>query len=425
MSAHDDDIIRGRALPEPALKLTIPSIHDNLTLDCRVYHPASLTSSGKATQWHKDAAIVAHPYAPMGGSYKDPIVDVIASTLLRLGYLVCTFNFRGAPGSAGRTSWTAKAERADYMSVIGFVSHYVHYLDPMWRPDTREGPADPDTHGQRVPVLLLAGYSYGAMITMQLPKLDTILSIFEAPEHGSAAAEIHSRAEHLAVTQNTILGACARAVGPENKSPERSPRKSMGLRVGGDEDLRRSHELPRRSFSVGPEERYRTFVARTRRRHQRTVSSDSVLQKNAVMPAGDHDAPNRQAEVDEPQSVLDMTPFRPAYLLVSPLRGMITHLASMSYSNMFGIKTTKSENDQPPKLVVNAAKNVPLSGWKPRRNLFATPRWQYTEIRTSSWRLNEFVSGLLGCRALQDPTSELRKSRRLGISGVKVELSTR
>jgi hypothetical protein len=94
MPAHDDEIIHGRALPEPALKLTIPSIHDNLTLDCRVYHPFPLTGSAQAPQWHKNTAIVAHPYAPMGGSYKDPIVDVIASTLLRLGYLVCTFNFR-------------------------------------------------------------------------------------------------------------------------------------------------------------------------------------------------------------------------------------------------------------------------------------------------------------------------------------------
>jgi hypothetical protein len=94
MSDNDDEVIRGRALPEPALKLTIPSIHDDLTLDCRIYHPSSLTGSSKAPPWHKNAAIVAHPYAPMGGSYKDPIVDVIASTLLRLGYLVCTFNFR-------------------------------------------------------------------------------------------------------------------------------------------------------------------------------------------------------------------------------------------------------------------------------------------------------------------------------------------
>jgi hypothetical protein len=90
----DDDVLRGRALPEPTLKLTLPSIHDNLTLDCRVYHPFSLTASPKAPQWQKNAAVVAHPYAPLGGSYDDPIVDVVASTLLRQGFLVCTFNFR-------------------------------------------------------------------------------------------------------------------------------------------------------------------------------------------------------------------------------------------------------------------------------------------------------------------------------------------
>lgn len=243
------------------------------------------------------------------------------------------------------------------MSVIGFVSHYVHCLDPFGRSGTLDldGPTDPDTNGQRMPILLLAGYSYGAMITMQLPKLDTILSLFDAPEHGSAAAEIRLRAEHLAATQNTILAAGARAAGLE-KQVERSPRKPMGMRVGGDEDLRRSHELPRRSFSVDAEERYRILVAKTRKRHNRTVSSESVLHKKAVLPPDDHEAPDGLAKVEELHSVPEMTRFRPAYLLVSPLRGVITHLASMSYSNMFGTRTPKSGNGQPPKLVIDAAR---------------------------------------------------------------------
>jgi pimeloyl-ACP methyl ester carboxylesterase len=208
-----------------------------------------------------------------------------------------------------------------------------------------------------MPILLVAGYSYGAMITMQLPKLDTILSIFDAPEHGSAAAEIRLRAEHLAATQNTILAAGARVARLE-RPVESSPRKSMGMRVGGDEDLRRSHDLPRRSFSVDAEERYRSLVAKTRKRHHRTVSSESVLQKGAVMPADDddHAAPGGLARVEESHSGSDMIRFRPAYLLVSPLRGMITHLASMSYSNMFGTKTPKAGNDQPPKPVGHAAR---------------------------------------------------------------------
>jgi len=81
-------------LPSPTLTFTIPSLHDGTVLDCRVYHPASLAASAKAPPWHRHAAVVAHPYGPLGGSYDDPIVDVVAGTLLRLGFLVATFNFR-------------------------------------------------------------------------------------------------------------------------------------------------------------------------------------------------------------------------------------------------------------------------------------------------------------------------------------------
>jgi hypothetical protein len=81
-------------LPEPTLSFTLPSLHDGILLDCRIFHPQSLIPSTKAPPWKKHAAIVAHPYAPLGGSYDDPIVDIVAGTLLRVGYLIGTFNFR-------------------------------------------------------------------------------------------------------------------------------------------------------------------------------------------------------------------------------------------------------------------------------------------------------------------------------------------
>lgn len=83
-----------RMLPEPTLTLTLPSISDGLTLDCRIYHPFSLSASSKAPAWLKHAAVVAHPYAPMGGCYDDPVVGAVAAQLLRKGFLVGTFNFR-------------------------------------------------------------------------------------------------------------------------------------------------------------------------------------------------------------------------------------------------------------------------------------------------------------------------------------------
>ena len=83
-----------KMLPEPALTLTLPSLHDSLVLDCRVYHPFSLAANPRAPPWQRHAAIVAHPYAPLGGSYDDPVVETVAAQLLRKGFLVGTFNFR-------------------------------------------------------------------------------------------------------------------------------------------------------------------------------------------------------------------------------------------------------------------------------------------------------------------------------------------
>ena len=81
-------------MPDPTLVFTLPSLHDGTVLDCRVFHPQSLGSSPRAPHWRGHAAVFAHPYAPLGGCYDDPVVDIVAATLLRLGYLVGTFNFR-------------------------------------------------------------------------------------------------------------------------------------------------------------------------------------------------------------------------------------------------------------------------------------------------------------------------------------------
>jgi hypothetical protein len=86
-------------LPTPTLSFTIPSIHDDTVLQCRVYHPECLapTSILQITTWNKKAAIVAHPYAVLGGCYDDPVVDLVSSTILEQGFLVGTFNFRSVP----------------------------------------------------------------------------------------------------------------------------------------------------------------------------------------------------------------------------------------------------------------------------------------------------------------------------------------
>ncbi|KAH8906461.1 hypothetical protein BR93DRAFT_880780 [Coniochaeta sp. PMI_546] len=321
----EDELLHGRPLPEPTLTFTLPSLHDGTTLDCRVYHPFSLSISPRAPPWQRHAAIVAHPYAPLGGSWDDHTVGVVASTLLRLGYLVCTFNFRGASGSAGRTSWTAKAERADYMSVAGFVAHYVHFLDPFRQARPTEAQPSQTPENKRSPVFLFAGYSYGAMITTQLPSLETILAIFKAPISGSPAAEIRLRAEYMADTENAVL-ASARTAALDRQN-NKSPKKAMAMRIGGDEQNRKSHDLPRRSFSLEAEEKFRDLITKARKGH-RAVSAVS-----------------KEAETHI-QVVSGMTSFQPAYLLISPLQGIVTHLATMSFTNLFGKKAAKAPHDR-------------------------------------------------------------------------------
>ncbi len=241
------------------------------------------------------------------------------------------------------------------MSVVGFVSHYVHFLDPFKQHASRpvsaslgEGEggginengidADGDEQGLspiRVrpptplpteppsgagPVLLLGGYSYGSMITSQLPPLEAILAAFSAPECGTHAAEIRLRAQHLAEMQTVVLASAREAAADHDHLRPLSPRKHVGLRVGGDEEGRKSHEF-RRSLSAEFEETIRhgvaEIMARTRKSHRRTHSG-------RALPRGSEHGPDHLLPVSE------RTSFRPAYLLVSPLQGVVSNLATMS-----------------------------------------------------------------------------------------------
>jgi hypothetical protein len=78
-------------LPEATLSFTIPSIHDDTVLDCRIYHPKNFGSDGLVI---KRSAVIAHPYAPMGGCYDDPVVAIVGATMLEHGFVLATFNFR-------------------------------------------------------------------------------------------------------------------------------------------------------------------------------------------------------------------------------------------------------------------------------------------------------------------------------------------
>lgn len=226
-------------------------------------------------------------------------------------------NNRGASSSDGRTSWTSKPERADYMSVVGFLVYYVHYLRP-----PRAKPVTANENVAR-PTLLLAGYSYGAMVTIQLPPLSAFLPYFTSPATHTALADIRLRAQHLAEQQHNIMAI-----------PPNSPRKSLGMRVGGDEDVdmppqQKAHHSKLRVHSPDREERIRKGVkdllSRTKLIHKKHNHNQN------------HGGQSKENEHGEPclEKVDNLIEFRSAYLAVSPPLGIVTNLATMTFSNPF------------------------------------------------------------------------------------------
>jgi len=72
----------------------IPSVYDGRKLECRIFLPPVFQNIQSASICPIRGAIVAHPYAPLGGCYDDPVVNFVSSELLRANYVVGTFNFR-------------------------------------------------------------------------------------------------------------------------------------------------------------------------------------------------------------------------------------------------------------------------------------------------------------------------------------------
>lgn len=285
------------------------------------------------------------------------------------------------------------------MTVVGFIVHYTHYLDPFRHEAAAAtspsllSPSSPspeplshrDPTPSRRPLILLAGYSYGAFVTTLLPPLHDyssgnggkgILSThFARPRHGTPAAEVRLRAEHLAARQNAILGEEARgrqrmeeerlaAVAAESSasSGQLSPRRAISgsVRVGGEEDVRRnSHDSGhRRTGSHAQHQRHSFDIDRERLRNSvRSLVGKSASPASVGSACGEslaggtngkkkspsdrgakvrgQDGKGEQDEDDEFLSpVHGMAAPRVAYLLVSPLQGLVTNLATMSFGSV-------------------------------------------------------------------------------------------
>ncbi|KAI9371948.1 Alpha/Beta hydrolase protein [Aspergillus egyptiacus] len=222
-------------LPSPIHSFSIPSIYDSVQLACRVYLPPQLLDSGHTSQWRVRGAIVAHPYASLGGSYDDPIVNFIGAELLEAGYVVGTFNFRGAGDSEGRTSWTARPELADYVSFYGFMMLYLRLL--RLRIESRYGKqrTSRDTH------LILGGYSFGSLIASHLPSSDAVVDLFNHMVQGSLSHGIFITARILCVSADSHI-----------QSLQQSPASSTASVTHNAEDVLKSSDTTISYLLISP-----------------------------------------------------------------------------------------------------------------------------------------------------------------------------
>ncbi|KAF8541627.1 Alpha/Beta hydrolase protein [Trichophaea hybrida] len=142
------------------LNLFIPSLHNETPLEACVTVP----SSGSSTT--RKAAVFAHPYSPLGGTFHDPVVQNFRQTLVSHGYIVAVFNFRGAGHSKGSTTWTGKAETGDYAAIAAWV---INFSAALQSSDYDSNPPPKELQ------LVLGGYSYGGLIAAQCPPTSSLL----------------------------------------------------------------------------------------------------------------------------------------------------------------------------------------------------------------------------------------------------------
>ncbi|KAL8933806.1 MAG: hypothetical protein Q9216_006207 [Gyalolechia sp. 2 TL-2023] len=228
---------------KPTYEFYIPSLYDETALACRIFtlpenYFGGSTGDGTTGRkpWTPLGAVVAHPWTRMGGSFDDPTVGHIVAELLRLGFTVGTFNLRGAGKSKGKSTWSSKAELQDYISFVGFFMYYLSNLHPPI-PEAEDdfyslAPVVSGVPVARPPAhLLLAGYSFGAVLTRHLPNVPAVLGRFAKVLKTSTEAEIRMRATRLAaVTTIDLLlrkynGAEARRT-LKGKAPDRGDNRA-------------------------------------------------------------------------------------------------------------------------------------------------------------------------------------------------------
>ena len=245
---------------------------------------------------------------------------------------------RGAGASQGRTSWTSKPEVYDYISFVGF---FLHYLDALRLPYHGEPtPTSPDAPLAPIPTgvelgnpseeaqseltLILSGYSYGSLITTQLPLIDEILKRFAHVNQGTSEAEIRLRASSLASQWNRdaqMHSEFRQERSLQSPSTHRTSPNPMALVMGGEESepgTRRPSQESKRSIDL-----VRKSLDRSRTHFGRRVSGKATQ----CFEPTHHLAP------------ISLRIPRIRYLLVSPLLPPVSSLATFfSHSHTISIK---------------------------------------------------------------------------------------
>lgn len=296
-------------LPQPSANFTLPSLYDNLELDCRLYFPRHKSAEGVITA--TGCAIFAHPYAPLGGCYDDPVVNSVGSVLLKQGYILTTFNFRGAEQSPGKTSWSGRGELGDYVSMYALCIAFLNVRGISDHISTRSAT-------ELDPVLLLGGYSYGSMIAAYLPKIEVVVDCLLNATDGSPEKEIEIRAQELGAA---FLGYCEtqnlRGRAGSRVSDPTTPRRGVQT-FGGYESPDAARRISRdRSHRKVEVERVRHSVERVRRK----LSGQQNDSRGGAPSGGNVDASKVPA--------LTLTLPKIRFLLVSPLLGSVAGLATM------------------------------------------------------------------------------------------------
>ncbi|KAF1913919.1 hypothetical protein BDU57DRAFT_558851 [Ampelomyces quisqualis] len=279
---------------------------------------------------------MAHPYAPMGGSYDDRVVGIVADEFLKAGWIVGTFNFRGAHGSKARTSWSGRPELDDYISFAACFMHYMAYLrlhsleNVILASEQPLMPLQADLLGPPAsPTVILGGYSYGSVILRHLPPVAAILQTFTNPITGSAHDEILMRARKLAEQSN-------RAWKNTSRSRERGTRSRT-----------KSHE-PKSSMTMGGEETT-PEKRRASRDIRRSVDRGFTIEIGCRLRSLSHSHCRRKDE--SPQRSLDMTYAHPIaipqirYLLISPVTPLISTFTAPALIHKFWHKSTGDGKD--------------------------------------------------------------------------------